>query len=100
MDMIDLKATYINALTSRVLRAARLPIPLENDRVAIETALDQVPDVRKVRMARIKNTLELGTFWATDAVLPELWHEKHITVDERPVRLEFSDEGRLLPMEN
>ena len=91
MDKLDLHATQMNALTSKVLRSARLPISLENDRVAIETALDGVPDPRRVRMARIKNTASLETFWVTDSVLPELRSKEGITVDDDPLQLDFDD---------
>jgi hypothetical protein len=96
MKKIDLHATQMNALTSKVLRSARLPISLENDRVALETALDGVPDARHVRMARIVNTGSLETFWATDTVLSELRSKRGMTVDDKPLQLDFNNEGRLL----
>ena len=97
MDKLDLHATQMNALTSKVLRSARLPISLENDRIALETALDGVPDPRRVRMARIKNTASLETFWVTESVLSELRSKQGITVDDDPLQLDFNDEGSLLP---
>ena len=97
MNKIDLHATQMNALTSGILRSARLPISLENDRVALETALDGVPDPRHVRMARISNTGSLETFWATERVLTELRSKKGITVDDKPLQLDFNNKGRLLP---
>ena len=96
MDKIDLNATYLNALTSRVLRSARLPIALDNDRVALETALDQVPDVQGIRMARIANTLSLENFWASEALLPELRQQGGISVDDTPLQFEFNPDGKLL----
>jgi hypothetical protein len=100
MDRIDLNATYTNALTSGVLRSARMPISLENDKAAIEAALNRSPDPLGVRMIRIVNTAFLGTFWATEAVLPELRGQENIAVDGTPIQFRFSDEGRLLPMED
>lgn len=97
MDKLDLHATQMNALTSKVLRSARLPISLENDRIVIETALDGVPDPRLVRMARIQNTASLETFWATDSVLSELRSKEGITVDDDPLQFDFNAEGSLLP---
>ncbi|MGD8292489.1 MAG: lactate racemase domain-containing protein [Desulfobacterales bacterium] len=96
-DHIDWEATYLNAFTSGVLRSARMPIPVENDLLALETALNRTPDLAGVRMARIVNTGELETFWATEAVLPELRAQQNITVDTSPVNLQFDDSGRLLP---
>ncbi|MFC1543541.1 lactate racemase domain-containing protein [Candidatus Neomarinimicrobiota bacterium] len=95
VEKIDLTATYTNALASGILSGARLPIALENDRAALVTALCQVPAPERVRMVRIVNTLSLETFWATEAVLPELRAQEGITVDERPLVLEFDKEGRL-----
>ena len=89
IDAIDLEATYTNCLTANVPRAARLPVALENDRVALETVLNQVPIPDQIRMMRIVNTLDLGTFWATKALLPELREQTGILVDETPLSLEF-----------
>ncbi len=96
-DQIDLKTSYTNALTSRVLRSVVLPIILENDRVVLEAALDGVADPPSVRMARILNTSSLETFWATEALFPELRAKEGIVVEDKPLGLEFNDEGRLLP---
>jgi hypothetical protein len=97
VDHIDWDATYLNAFTSGVLRSARMPIPVENDRLAIETALNRTPDLAGVRMARIVNTGQLETFWATEAILPELRTRQNITVDKTPVNLQFDELDRLLP---
>ena len=99
MDKVDLEATYMNALTSGVLRSARMPMALENDRAALEVALDRLPDPQRARVARIVNTLALGTFWVTETVLPELREKDTIAVDETPVQFEFDGEGRLLPFD-
>jgi hypothetical protein len=98
VDRIDWEATYLNALTSGVLRAVRMPIPLENDRLAVGAALNRMPDPAAIRMARIVNTGALETFWASAALLPELRARENITVSEEAVELEFSRDGRLLSM--
>ncbi len=97
VENIDWDATYLNAFTSGVLRSARMPIPVENDRLALEAALNRTPDLASLRMARIVNTGELETFWATEAVLSELQAQPNITVDATPIELQFNDSGRLLP---
>lgn len=100
VDSIDWDATYLNAFTSGVLRSARMPIAVENDRLALEVALNRTPDPNRLRMARIVNTGELETFWATEALLPELRAQKDITVDAAPLEFQFNDQGRLLPATN
>ena len=97
IDAIDLEATYTNCLTANVPCAARLPVALENDRVALETVLNQVPIPEQIRMVRIVNTLDLGTFWATKTLLPELREHDGILVDETPLNLEFNESARLQP---
>jgi hypothetical protein len=97
IDMVDIRSTYTNALTTGIWAAARLPISLENDRAALEMALSRVRDPRKVRMACIANTLFLETFWASEELLPELKARGSIEVEGTPRPLQFSGEGRLLP---
>jgi hypothetical protein len=98
IDDVDWQATYLNALTAGVFRSARMPIPMDNDRAVLEAALNRSPDPAGIRMARIVNTGSLETFWTTEAVLPELRAREDIIVDETPLELTFSGDGRLLPM--
>ena len=98
IDQIDWNATYMNVFTSGVLRSARMPIPLENDRAAVEAALARVPAPANARMVRIVNTSELDTFWASETVLPELKANPDITVDPQPVELRFDRDARLISM--
>jgi hypothetical protein len=100
VDHIDWEATYLNAFTSGVLRSARMPIPVENDRLAVEAAWYRTPDPGGVRMVRIVNTGELESFWATAAVAAELKKQENITVDDAACALKFSHDGRLLPMKD
>lgn len=98
INKVDWDATYLNALTAGVLRSARMPIPMDSDRAALEAALNRSPDPVGVRMVRIVNTGSLETFWASESVLPELHEREKIIVGETPLELTFSDDGRLLPM--
>ncbi len=98
VDRIDYEATYMNAFTSGVLRSVRIPITLENDRAALETALNRSADPLGVRLVRIVNTGVIETFWATEAVLPGLQGQEDIVVDQTPLEIKFNDDGTLLPM--
>ena len=97
MDKIDLDAMYMNAITSGVFRAVRLPIALDTDRDVIDTALGKVPDPVHSRVARIKNTLELETFWASAALVSELKETDSVSVSETSSDMVFDAEGLLLP---
>jgi hypothetical protein len=100
IDQIDWDATYLNVFTSGIFRSALMPIPLENDRAAVETALARVPVPANARMARVINTSKLDAFWASEAILPELRKNSNISVDNQPLELCFDKEGRLIPMAN
>jgi len=97
LEGIDRQATTMNALTSGVLRAGRLPIAMENDRQAIDQALRLQPDPSRVRMARIISTAALDAFWVSPALVGELSAAPDITVAETPLPMRFDTSGRLQP---
>ena len=97
MDKIDLHAMHMNAITSGVFRAVRLPIALDTDRNVIDTALGKIPNPADSRVARIKNILELETFWASAALVSELKETDGVSVSETPSDMLFDAEGLLLP---
>lgn len=99
IDSIDYQATYLNALTSRVYRSARQPIPLADDKAAIEQAFDSVAEPLKARAGRIVSTLEIGRFWVTEPVAEELRGKPGITVGQEPIAWRFDRNNRLEPME-
>ena len=98
LNKIDVNATYTNALTAGVLRSARFPIALENDREAIFTEVNRLSESDHIRMIRIVNTLSLDTFWASENVLSELNNKSNITIDSKPLEMQFDKNGNLLPM--
>ena len=92
---IDYTSTYTNVLTTRLWSAGRLPVIMETDREAIETAVGEVsPD--QVRLVRIKNTLHLEELEISEALLPQA-KEVGLTVVAGPRSLEFDGTGRIRP---
>ncbi|HEY0395439.1 MAG TPA: DUF362 domain-containing protein [Candidatus Elarobacter sp.] len=73
-DAVDWKATYLNALTAAHPAGARLPIVCDNDRDAIRHALNAagVEDAAHARIARVRDTLHIETFAASEAALAEM----------------------------
>jgi len=57
-DKIDFDATYPNALTSTVVKGAKIPVILKNDKLAIAAAIYTCVgiDKKKPRIVRISNT--------------------------------------------
>ena len=97
IEAVDYDATYTNVLTSGIWAAVKTPVVLETDRIVLETALSKIANPARVRMARIRNTLQLETFWVSESLLPELLQRSDVEVEDLPFSLEFDVAGRLLP---
>lgn len=93
---MSLGQTYPNALTSTVAGPVKLPMVLPSDRLAFAAAILTCNAVgRAPRVMRIKNTLRLGEFWVSPALLDEVRQDptQQILDDARP--LPFDGEGNL-----
>ena len=96
VNKIDYSPTYINAITSTNVEAARVPVTFDTDREAIETAFSTCGNsVEACRMIWIKNTLKLDQFIATEALLDEIGSKPHLKVLEQLGELSFDGKGNL-----
>ena len=70
---IDFAATYANHLTSTVLTGAKVSMMMDSDRRAVQAAIKtcNAPDMSRVRVVRVPNTLHLGTIMVSEALLEE-----------------------------
>jgi hypothetical protein len=94
-DAIDWNATYLNALTAAHPAGARLPVVCEHDRDAIRHALNAagVEDVAHARVARIRDTLHVETFAASEAALAENQRDERYDIgDPTDALTVFGDE--------
>jgi hypothetical protein len=96
VNKIDYTPTYINAITSTNVEAARVPVTFDTDREAMETAFSTCGNnVETCRMIWIKNTLKLDQFIATEALLDEIGSKPHLKVLEQLGELAFDGKGNL-----
>jgi hypothetical protein len=99
VSKIDWNVTYMNAYTSGTggLMRGRLPSVLANDRAAIATAIRMCgqPDHSKLRLARIKNTLEAARVQFSPSLLAQA-AEARVEVTGQPRPMQFDAAGRLL----
>lgn len=87
-DKVDLTATYANHITSTTLSAAKIPMIMETDKLAITTAAKTslAEDLSRLRMVRIPNTLHIGEILISDALLAEAREHPQIEIvgDAKP----------------
>jgi hypothetical protein len=96
---IDWHATYTNGYTSGTggLLRSRLPTILAHDRAAIATAIRMCgqPDAARLRLARIKNTLQPADVQFSPSLL-EAAGQAGVEVTGVPSPMQFDTSGRLL----
>jgi hypothetical protein len=99
VSSIDWHATYMNAFTAGTsgLLRNRLPSVLLNDRAAIATAIRMCgqPDPARLRVARIKNTLQAARVEFSPSLLEEAC-AAHVEVTGEVKPMRFDAAGRLI----
>lgn len=71
VDKMDREATYANGLTSTVVAPTKIATTLANDRLCIKAAIKtcNIFDFTKVKLVRIKNTLEISEIEVSENLL-------------------------------
>ncbi len=97
---LNLQYTYMNALTSLGVLAAKIPIYFDNDREAIQAALASLaePNMEKLRVVRIADTLNLDRFLASESYAEAVEGSGGVTTDGRPREMEFDATGNLMEL--
>jgi hypothetical protein len=96
-NKIDFDFTYANCLTSTVTLGGVIPLLMDSDRLAIQAAVKtcNAPDLARVRMVRISNTLQVGEIWISECMLEEALRNPQISVLSKPKKLSFDANGNL-----
>jgi len=97
VDSIDYKSTYTNVLTTRLWSAGRLPVIMDTDQEAVETAVGAAPPDR-VRLVRVKNTLHVHELEISEALVAEA-QAAGLTVLGPATPMAFDATGRIRPWE-
>lgn len=97
-EKLDTNATYFNMITSTVLKVGKIPMVLEDDKLALQAALKTLTQVDKshIRMVYIKNTLSLETIMVSEALLDQVRARDDMEILEEPRELRFDGSGALL----
>ncbi|MFS0824629.1 lactate racemase domain-containing protein [Bacillus sp. 1P02SD] len=92
MDQTILEKGYANALTSTVTQVVKLPMILENEELAVKAAIKTCNafDLSKVRIVRIKNTLEIQEIWISESMLEDARSIDSIEIVSDPAPMDLS----------
>ncbi len=96
---MDRQATSINAITSRALLMAKVPVYFENDAEAISGAIASlgISDPKTARVARILDTLSLEHLQVAEAFAATLAEQGNVSALERPQDMKFDSSENLIP---
>lgn len=94
---INYAAMHMNAITSGVAEAAKVPMAFETDKAAVETALGMIglTPPEQARVVRIKNTLHLVEIDCSEAMLAEVKAHPRLTPATEPRPMTFDASGNL-----
>ncbi len=95
VGQIDYRATYTNVLATGIYSTGRIPVVFETDRELLETLLGKLEQPPEARIIRIRDTLHLDSFLATDALLGEIRRQEALETDGEMIATRFDGQGRL-----
>jgi hypothetical protein len=97
VDKIDFRVTAINCLTACCPESGKIPLTYPNDREAVAAALMTLRpySLEDVRIAHIKNTLELSLLSVSRGCLPDLDGNPAVEVGEEILGFQFDGDGNL-----
>ena len=97
-NKINFEFTYANILTSTVTPSGMIPLIMESDRLAIQTAVKTCNATKPdhIRVVRIANTLHIGEIYVSESMLDEAEQHPNMTVHSEPMDFVFDAAGNLI----
>lgn len=95
---IDPGPFRMNNLTARSLWRSKLPIGFETDREVIANCVETCwqPEMQKVKLCVIPNTLEVVEMWLSEPLLADVRGKPYLEFVGEPVELPFDASGNLV----
>jgi hypothetical protein len=96
---LDLRYTYMNALTSIKLLSSKIPIHFDSDREAIQVGLATLASANPetLRVMRIANTLSLERLLVSENCVKLLTGRPEVSISGTAQPMRFDDHGNLPP---
>lgn len=100
LSQLSFDATYPNAVTDHDSSTYKIPLIVDNEREAMQTAMAICLniDYENPRIIILKNSLEIEDILISEALVPEAKLLENLTMMSQPFDLEFDDEGNLCTM--
>ncbi|MEK3906967.1 lactate racemase domain-containing protein [Oceanobacillus sp. FSL W7-1309] len=97
VNKMDKHGTYANGLTSTVVGPTHISTTLPNDKMAIQSAIKtcNILDFTKVKLVRIKNTLEISEIEVSEAFLEHVQEHENLEQASELYEFDFNKEGNL-----
>lgn len=95
VGQIDYRATYTNVLATGIYSTGRIPVVFETVRELLETLLGKLERPEEARIIRIKDTLHLDSFLATESLVGEIRRQDALETDGEMITTSFDAQGRL-----
>ena len=85
----------MNQITSTFIENDVIPLVLPDDISAIKVAIKtcHCEDPQAPRIVRIKNTLQIGELYASEALIPEIEADSRLEILEGPFAFSFDENG-------
>ena len=98
-EKVDLASVAQNVITSTFLERGKVPLVAPTDRDAFEWAIRACGPVEpeELRVLRIRNTLSIGEFWASEPLWRSVGATPSVTRVDRSASPAFDEAGRLRP---
>ncbi|MDO4268502.1 MAG: lactate racemase domain-containing protein [Eubacteriales bacterium] len=97
-DAIDFMNTYPNLITSRIYNSAKMPMVVDNDKVAVQTAINGCMgiDYDNPKLIWMKNTLDIGRIFVSEALWGEIPEYPELEIVGEPFEMRFRENGDLV----
>lgn len=100
LNEVDWSSTWTNLITSTRVKGGSIPMYMNDDRQAILLAIRTCEgiDPDRVRLARVRNTLEMGVMEMSEALVRSLNGRPDVEILEGPYPMTFDETGRIAPI--
>ena len=92
----DHQKTYTNVIATGIYSAGRIPITLDDERDILNVILRKCDRPEMARIIRIKNTLQLEEFFATEALIPEIEKNDKLSLKGELIETSFDEMGNFI----